>query len=245
MTKRVFILGAGFSKQAGMPLATELTKCLLNDSESPYSQDMLAWIADLKSRIAHLEDQKKEFELNIEQLFVFAKLDAELWRLKQQSCDVGRLDGDTPWSKAKSIENWLSHLELDIQKVIWEKQRAAEMRPILKFVEHLSPSDTVVTFNYDTLVETALTSCQQHWNHGLLDHSLGKITVLKMHGSVDWLVMKRGEGNPRKTVLLFASSAEFVGRSPLRQATLGAKIVILKPFGGHKRHFVLITNLVS
>ena len=50
--KRVFILGAGFSKPAGMPLATDLTKCLLNDEEFDHSSDMVAWVESLRKRIS-------------------------------------------------------------------------------------------------------------------------------------------------------------------------------------------------
>ena len=52
---RVFILGAGFSKQAGMPLATELTSLILGGRILRNDQEAQRWAADLKKRIAKLE----------------------------------------------------------------------------------------------------------------------------------------------------------------------------------------------
>ncbi len=46
--KRAFILGAGFSKQAGMPLATELTSLILAEEGLNEHEEMQAWLADFK-----------------------------------------------------------------------------------------------------------------------------------------------------------------------------------------------------
>ncbi len=51
LSKRVFILGAGFSKQAGMPLATELTPLLRRKFEEYNHEEALAWLASLDERI--------------------------------------------------------------------------------------------------------------------------------------------------------------------------------------------------
>ena len=70
----------------------------------------------------------------------------------------------------------------------------------LEFAAHLGPGDRVLTFNYDTLLEQALTavgkpfrlfpnrfeSVDPRHGYGVLDNSLEEVVVLKLHGSVDW-----------------------------------------------------------
>jgi hypothetical protein len=63
-TKTVCLLGAGFSKPAGMPLATELTGALLASNEWP--DDMREWLDSLSQRVAWLENGGKgQAALNI------------------------------------------------------------------------------------------------------------------------------------------------------------------------------------
>jgi hypothetical protein len=191
---RVFILGAGFSKSAGMPLATELTSCIVDGTDLKDYDEMQVWLADFKQRLETAEGadgHSSHFPLNIEQVFDFAKYDEELWRMRQQLAPVGRTYGDTPWDKAESISGWLDDLERKLAHVIWSRQKQASLESIRRFTDQLSEKDTVLTFNYDTLVETALCARKQPWNHGLDDRDRGGVTVLKLHGSVDWILLER------------------------------------------------------
>lgn len=193
--KRVFILGAGFSKQVGMPLATELTSLILDGERFKDHEEMQAWLADFKQRLAATEgiDNVPRFPLNVEQLFDFAKYDVELWRMKQQMSSIGREFGETHWKTADNITTWLGYMEEELWHVIWDQQKKAstDLGPIKRFTDQLSNNDTILNFNYDTLVETALSMQGQAWNHGLNDHKNGGVAVLKMHGSVDWLLLER------------------------------------------------------
>jgi len=49
-SKRVFILGAGFSKQAGMPLATELTPLLRRKFEEVDHKEALEFFSEKKTK---------------------------------------------------------------------------------------------------------------------------------------------------------------------------------------------------
>ncbi len=219
--RRVFILGAGFSKQAGLPLATELTSLILDETELKDLEDMQAWVADLKQRVAATEgtgEDASRFPLNIEQLFDFAKYDEELCRMKQQLCPVGREWGDTDWATAESISSWLRYMEEKLPHVIWDAQTQGNLEIIRRFTDQISGDDTILTFNYDTLVETGLSARGQTWNHGLNDRNNGGVTVLKMHGSVDWILLKRrAENQLEKFVKLFSkkdANAEEHGSNP-------------------------------
>ena len=69
--------------------------------------------------------------------------------------------------------------------------RIEKLESINTFTSYLSKTDTVITYNYDTLVETSLTNQEKEWNHGLNDKDNGGIPILKMHGSVDWMLAGR------------------------------------------------------
>ena len=156
--KRVFILGSGFSKQAGMPLATELTKFILNRPIIKDLEEMQTWIQDITNRIAKLNGyygNDNKYKLNIEQLFQYARYDVMLWQLRHQSCPVGRSSGDTPYRMAESIDTWLSYLKEELPIEIWGKQKQASLSPINNFARNIVSSDSIVTFNYDTLIEDA------------------------------------------------------------------------------------------
>ena len=58
---RVFILGAGFSKQVGLPLATELTELLMAKFRQIDHRDAIAWFDSLERRIRKVSpDRYKE-----------------------------------------------------------------------------------------------------------------------------------------------------------------------------------------
>ena len=115
--KRVFILGAGFSKMAGMPLATDLTNHLGCKFREDDLKDALKWLDYLQQRIEWLGDGKSK-SINIEEVFDLAQFDIELWKMRQQLCPVGRNHGDTPLQNAKGIEAWISYMEEDLQDII-------------------------------------------------------------------------------------------------------------------------------
>jgi hypothetical protein len=206
--KRVFILGAGFSKQVGLPLATELTSLILEGTELKEVEDMQDWLADFKQRLAALEGKGGDasgFGINIEELFDFARYDIELWRMRQQLEPVDRGAGITAWRTAEDISTWLRYMEKELVHVIWDAQKKAGLEPIKRFTAELLPDDAVLTFNYDTLLECALSAQGKPWNHGLNDSSNGGVTVLKMHGSVDWILLeRRPEKELEKFVKLFS-----------------------------------------
>lgn len=188
---KVFILGAGFSKQVGLPLATELTELLTAKFRQFEDDDAIAWFDSLKRRIRRVNQDRV---VGIEEVFHYAQFDVEIWKMKQQLCPVGRPNGITPWTNAEGIEAILSHMEYDLVEVIYKKQKEAQraLEKINRFTKHLTEEDTIITFNYDSVIEDSITGMKKLWNHGL-ENERGGTTILKMHGSIDWLVCERGE----------------------------------------------------
>ncbi len=185
----VYLLGAGFSKPAGMPLATELIELLLAQRDGG---EMAEWLASVKQRIDWLNHPNRSpAGLNIEQVFHLAHFDIEAHRLKQHLVSVGRVIG--PWQDAESIEAWLQYLERSLLDVISERDAGAKLEPITRWAKAVRDTDALVTFNYDTLVERALSQCGREWNHGTGRDGDRGIPVLKLHGSIDWIVADRSE----------------------------------------------------
>lgn len=213
-TKTVYLLGAGFSKPAGMPLATEVLPLLMKSGRKDDSQDddrddeMTAWLADLQKRVEWLEGGGSGHRgLNIEEVFHLGHFDAEVHRLKQQLCPVGRSSGETPWQTAEDIEGWLSYLEEALVDVLVQKESEAReskanLDQITRWARTVCEADTVVTFNYDTLVERAFEALDRHWNHGFKLENGAGVTVFELHGSIDWIVADR-DAQLAKCELLF------------------------------------------
>jgi len=164
-----------------MPDAAGLTEYLLNAKYLSRIEGLHDWFISLQKRIEQLHGTANR--VSIEQLFDYAAFDCELWHMRQQEC---RAAGDTPESRAKRMESWLSWLEFYLPGVVIDAQHAADPAALSAFVRHFRRGDTVVTFNYDTVLERALAADGRRWFHGFATEAPADITILKLHGSVDW-----------------------------------------------------------
>lgn len=203
--KRVFILGAGFSKPANMPLADELLEILIQKVKD---DEISGWLDRLRERLAWLAGEDgaaNPFRLNIEQVFHHAQTDSEFHRLCQHLVPVGRHDGpSTPWNQAEAVDHWLSYLEHALRDAILKCDIESNLQPISRWAQHLASTDTVMTFNYDRLPERALAGAGLAWNHGFDRDANGGIPILKLHGSIDWIVAHRHDAvSEEKTDLIF------------------------------------------
>jgi len=196
--KRVFILGAGFSKQVGMPLATELTEPLLKRFKESNHKEMIDWYRWLEQRINWMGDNR----INIEQVFDLAKYDIMAWRMKQQQESVRRNTSEA-LIKTEEINDWLHWMERDLGSVIWSKQKEtrSKLEQITKFSQNLQIDDVVLTFNYDTLLEESLTEQLKSWHYGFELENRQGIKILKMHGSINWKIANKGETNSSNGLL--------------------------------------------
>jgi hypothetical protein len=188
--RRVFILGAGFSKPAGFPLATELTdEVLAQMQEIVGSEDPIFDFADIIRRLHQWIRKSKSLPpVSIEEFYDYATIFAERFKFEHHGETVGRHYGDTAYMKAYEVETWLTYLDEDLLDVLLKHEDDANLTPIQRFVDSLRPGDAVVTFNYDRLVERCLNAKGLKWSFGLdRNADQGRIHVLKMHGSLDWI----------------------------------------------------------
>ncbi len=201
--KRVFILGAGFSKPAGMPDACGLTDLLLNAKFIRDNEGLQAWIASLRKRISALHAEPETsgvVSVNVEQLFDYAAFDRELWLMRQHGCST-TFGPATPLAHANTIGSWLYMMEYFLVGILIQAQEDANSSSLPTLADRLRNGDTVMTFNYDTLLECALAGCGRTWSHGFETEKSGDVTVLKLHGSIDWWLAPRERLSERTLIL--------------------------------------------
>lgn len=223
VSKRVFILGAGFSHPAGFPLATQLTdevleslRELINDEEYELFQ-FADHIRKLHQRLVRSQTLPA---LNIEEFYEYATVYAERSRMEQHRETVGRDAGETPYAHADDLITMLSYMDEDLLEVLLKHEDAADLTAIERFARTLRPGDTVVTFNYDRLVERCLTKLDIPWSFGMDDDQPDRIRILKMHGSLDWICFARSERRDRENVKRLFSKRDSNrerGESPLQR----------------------------
>ena len=187
---RIIILGAGFSVNAGLPLGAELSKALINHIQKDHDEDSPLSI-DLQ-RYLNYRRRADDIELIPEQVDVedfLSYLDIEHF--------LG-LKGSDTWSREGNKGQIL--VKRFIGKYIHERTPLAGSLPqmYLDFADQLQPGDFVLTFNYDVLLERCLDQLGKSYrlfptryssvgeDSGTVDTSMEEITILKMHGSVDW-----------------------------------------------------------
>jgi hypothetical protein len=234
--RRMFILGAGFSKPAGFPLATDLTDEVLEKLREIVGPE--DEVFDFANNIRQLHKWIKQSQtlppLSIEEFYDYATTFAERFRLEHHGEKVGRHWGDTAYMKAYEVEAWLSYLDESLLDVLLEHEDSANLEPVQRFVDALQPGDTVVTFNYDRLVERCLNARGLNWSFGLNDWQPGTILVLKMHGSLDWIRYVRNSSQKRPgATRLFSKTDLNRGRDTSARARTGDEEFDLELFHIH------------
>ncbi len=187
---RLIVLGAGFSKFAGLPLAGELFPIILQEAEKVgllqiLQPDIDAYLG-LRSGI---EGGKVTFaDIDLESFISY--LDVEHYLLL--------LGSDTWSSEGNRSQILIRNL---ICKVLYERQ--AEMSKEAwalydMFASFLRPDDIIVTLNYDTILESSLLHNKiplrfsQHrlssvdYSGGIVNTEAKQVVLLKMHGSINW-----------------------------------------------------------
>lgn len=187
-TYRLIILGAGFSRPAGLPLGAELFREVRRLAATTYGQDNRLE-RDLKRYIDYLDrcegKSLTQETVNYEEFLGF--LDVE---------HVLGLKGKDTWS-TEGNETQLM-VRTAIAKVLHERTPASLPPAYLRFARGLNATDWILTFNYDTLLEQALEVqgipyrlfpfrfSKIGWGSNVVDSSREELVILKMHGSIDW-----------------------------------------------------------
>jgi hypothetical protein len=187
---RIFVLGAGFSRPAGLPLAMELFAEVHRSIELRYGRDT-KFHKDVENYLEYrkfCDDVELEEErLDLEEFISYLDIEHFL-----------KLRGSDTWSQEGNESQLM--IRKAIGQVIHERTPPANRLPdaYYQFARLLSPHDVVITLNYDNLLERALEyvgkpyrlfphrfkSISRHMN--IIDDNVEEVTVLKLHGSIDW-----------------------------------------------------------
>ncbi len=188
---RVFVLGAGFSHQAGLPLGNELFVRIIQESKKGVLYENILK-ADIEDYIDYIKatsgKQIIESEIDLEKFASFLDIQHLLY-----------LRGSDTWSsegnRSQIVIRNLIGLILN-NKI--ENMNDSEMSLYNKFASKLDTKDFVITFNYDTILEKALEAINKpyrlfpqrfsaiHSTWGEVDTTHEEVVILKLHGSIDW-----------------------------------------------------------
>jgi hypothetical protein len=199
---KLFILGAGASKayeqsktKVRMPIA-----CDFFDTFDQLEISKSLWVLQGQINLYALEkynvDSYSYFRSGIDIEDFHSSIEADITKEK--------LKGNTNQSDFNQMAyNELVYL---FSSVINEIQNGPISKPHLKLVENIEAEDVIVTFNWDTLIERALSetgdwNCdsgygfnpksiyRNKWETSILKQPPSSIQVLKLHGSTNWLTV--------------------------------------------------------
>lgn len=189
LTNRVFLIGAGFSKPAGLPLANELL-----DHIRTVSRDYLR----APDGFSHLEGDLHRYEQYLADTDPTRPFDLEEFGAWLDWENVLRLRGSDTWSRDGNKSSL--QLRWAIGHVLHTSTPTALPKVYLEFARRLTTSDTVLTLNYDLLLERALgqvgvpfrrfpqrfESIGEYSSVVDMTHP-AELRLHKLHGSLDWV----------------------------------------------------------
>lgn len=188
---RILVLGAGFSRPAGLPLGPELFSEVRASAQAKYGRDN-----SLAKDLAEYIEYKKRCEsvillpddVNFEEFLSYLDIEHYLW-----------LRGGDTWSDEGNPSQLM--IRKLIGQIIHERtpQVTTALPPeYIKFADLLGTTDIIITFNYDILLERCLDHISKPYRlfpyrfssiglvSNTVDTSKDEVVILKMHGSVDW-----------------------------------------------------------
>lgn len=218
--KRCFILGAGFSKAVGnLPLMCELSNKfweLIHEQQSQDFKNRVLWGKKINDYFSLLERTyfiepcidlmngedytNCNYKNNLEAIisFIDLNLSGEIRATK-----IDKSGNTSDFTKTPLFWNYtdLDELKICIQTYLYLALINPEIdnNKIEKFFDLLSPGDSVITFNYDLLLETTLFKRERWFPHdgygiGFLNDKISPYyknkksenILLKLHGSLNW-----------------------------------------------------------
>jgi hypothetical protein len=187
---RVIVLGAGFSKPAGLPLCADLFAEVIREAKRRGLYENILK-KDIDAFLKYLEKTKgikiTESQINFEEFISYLDIEHFL-----------KLKGSDHWS----AEGNLSQLVVRNLIALILYRGEATMKDVdfelyEKFAERLGPGDVIITFNYDTILEKTFqrkrvpfrlfpTRYKNVTFGGGEVQDTDEIVLLKMHGSINW-----------------------------------------------------------
>jgi len=179
---RLFILGAGFSAGAGIPLMDTLLKLTMDKfkKESEISERIDNYVRIYKN----LNDKE---DIDYSQIN-FSELCDFLEFIELREYGAGERHKDYGSREKISLRYYLS-------KTIAENTPLNDEIPELyiRFAEQLHDKDIVLSFNWDLLLEASLIKVGKKYTYNFVKD--GCINLAKLHGSINWRIQKPDADN--------------------------------------------------
>jgi SIR2-like domain len=168
--RRVFLLGAGASKSWGLPLTNELFPLALTGV--PKRKDRQLIRKFIQYQYPHFHRRWKNYP-PLEEFLSLVEVYLDF-------ADVIKRGHIFSIEEVARIKKELLHA---ITTVLHAAREEAAHSRVQKLGTLLEPGDTIITFNWDLLIEEALRDLGKDWEYDLRDNA---ISILKPHGSLDW-----------------------------------------------------------
>ncbi|HET6203339.1 MAG TPA: hypothetical protein VFI25_11115 [Planctomycetota bacterium] len=172
--RRLFILGAGFSAGAGIPMTGEILagamKRFREEEPGPFER------VDGQVRARYRLDKSDPDYANLP----LAEICTFLHYRELREHGGGERFADAGSGENLSLRYFLA------KEVASRTPLRGAIPPIYRrFAEQLHPGDIIISFNWDTLLELALEAVGKPYSYQVTND---RIPVLKFHGSINWRV---------------------------------------------------------
>ena len=180
--RRVVVFGAGLSKAFGLPLASELLQSVLSWYREKHGERKLNLLYDfLDYFYPSLDRDTSDYPLFED---VLGMLDtAEIYIQIRNPHLRGY-----KW-RHDSVRSVRSRLVRSLTEYLWERQTAAldksQITLLCDLVRRVGTNAIYITFNYDLLLETALSHENIAYTY-TISRKPNVVSVLKPHGSINW-----------------------------------------------------------
>lgn len=193
MPESVWIVGAGFSRHAGGPLMYDLfseSADVFLESPDEHSLKAMKHVGSIFRKYLAKNHNGQTYWQNAEDFL--EKLDSLIAR-KTQHFVLTQLMQDMYEAGVQSADELrriaFCRMCKEVQDYITQTPPCSErLIPYMHWVKHLHESDTVITFNYDTLIETVAKYASVSMEVPLPTDRINenRLNLIKLHGSVSW-----------------------------------------------------------
>ncbi len=176
---RLFVLGAGFSAPAGLPLGNSLLQRVRKDVRGLFQY--FNWDGPLEREIEEWSSLYPDKSIDLERILAYSHRKHYLRLLGSEEYFE---DGSRSIVAARKA----------IQQILIQATPSKTLKLYRDFAQRLCPRDTILTFNYDTLLEQVLDDIDKPYTltpEWWLERAPGDfepkfVDLLKLHGSIDW-----------------------------------------------------------
>lgn len=179
--RKVVVLGAGISKAFGLPLANDLLKDMIEWQRSRGKDTELARIFDFLEYFYPAFRRNRAWFPSAEDVLAMMEVALEYNKIRSPT------SRGNPW-RGDEVTNRRSTLLRLLCEYLWSFQESIRLSEFSLFRDFVRINGTKViyiTFNYDLLLESALSAEQIPFSYTLQLNST-EVAVLKPHGSINW-----------------------------------------------------------